>query len=116
MLFQASLYVVYAVANTLAMTAVKTATQPLPRRALSVAIRYMALGCLFYGVALYALFVLLRHGEASIVFPIAIACAVLGVNVGGALLHRESLTAPKIAGTVLITAGIALMYVQGMPA
>jgi uncharacterized membrane protein len=116
MLLQASLYVAYAAANTLAMTAVKAAAQPLPKRTLSVAIRYMALGGMFYSVALGVLFVLLRHGEASTVFPIAIACAVLGVNVGGAVFHKESLTAKKIAATVLITAGIALMYVEALPA
>jgi uncharacterized membrane protein len=113
---QPALYVVYAVANTFAMTAVKSAMQTLPKRSLWATGRYMALGGVCYGVALAALFVLLRHGDASTVFPIAIACAVLGVNVGGAVFHGESLTVQKVAGTVLITVGIAFMYIEALPA
>lgn len=113
MLFHAFLYIVYAVLNTAAMAAVKAAMQRLRPNGRSAAVIRFALGAALYAGALAVLLILLKDGQASTVFPIAIGCTVLAANVAGARFYEERLTRQKLAGTLLLTAGIALTFLDG---
>lgn len=115
MLFHAFLYVAYAVLNTAAMAAAKTAVPRFAAGGRSAAVGWLALGGALYAVVLAVLMVLLKDGEASTVFPIAIGCTVLSTNLAGAHFYGERLTGRKLAGTVLITTGIAMTFVGGVP-
>jgi uncharacterized membrane protein len=113
-LIHASLYFAYAALNTLAMAAIKSATQRWSGNAARTAVAIWLLGgALSYAVALVALFVLLRSGEASTVFPIAIGCTVIMTNVVGARAYGERIDGRKLAGTALIVSGITLSYLAG---
>lgn len=116
LLIYSLLYAAYAAANTLAMAAVKDAVRQLSAADRGVAVGRLTLGSVLYGAALLVLFVLLRYGEASTVFPIAIGCAVLATHVAGAHFYKERFTANKLLGTTLIVAGIALIHVGAAPA
>ena len=115
MLYHAFLYVAYALLNTAAMAAVKTAMQRLAANSRTAAIGALALGAALYAGALGALLALLNDGQASTVFPIAIGCTVLATNAVGARFYQERLTRQKVAGTLILSIGIALTFLDGAP-
>ena len=114
MLFQVFLYAAYAVLNTAAMAAAKAAVPRFAAGGRSAAVRWLALGGVLYAVVLAVLMVLLKDSEASTVFPIAIGSTVLSTNLAGAHFYGERVTGRKLAGAVLITAGITLTFVGGV--
>jgi uncharacterized membrane protein len=99
----------YAVLNTVAMAAIKDAGSNLGASRRAATLGRLALGGLLYAIALIVLVALLRGGDASSVFPIAIGCTVLATNVVGARFYGERVTGRKIAGTVILLAGITLI-------
>jgi uncharacterized membrane protein len=109
MLVHALLFVSYAVFNTAAMVAIKDAGRDLGAGKRAATFGRLALGGLLYATALIVLVALLRGGDASSVFPIAIGCTVLATNAVGARFYGERVTGRKIAGTVLLLAGITLI-------
>ena len=113
MLVKALLFIAYAVLNTAAMAAIKEARGTLGARRHTAALGRFALGGLLYAAALGILVLLLRRGDASSVFPIAIGCTVLATNAVGARFYGELITGRKIAGTLLVIAGIALTFLDG---
>jgi uncharacterized membrane protein len=114
-LFHAFLYVAYAVLNTAAMAAAKAALPRFAAGRRNAALCSLALGGGLYAVVLAVMLLLLKDGEASTVLPIAIGCTVLSTSLAGNHFYGERLTGRKLAGTVLITAGIALIFVGGVP-
>lgn len=113
MLVQALLFIAYAVLNTAAMVAIKEARGTLDARHHTAALGRLTLGGMLYAAALALLVLLLRRSDASSVFPIAIGCTVLATNAVGARFYSESITGRKIAGTLLVIAGIALTFLDG---
>jgi drug/metabolite transporter (DMT)-like permease len=104
------LFISYAVFNAAAMAAVKDAGRDLGFGRRAASLGRLALGGALYAAALIVLVALLRRGDASSVFPIAIGCTVLATNAVGARFYGEHVTRRKIAGTALLLAGIALIF------
>ena len=115
MLFHAFLYVSYAALNTAAMAAAKAAMRKLAAGVRSVAVGWLALGGLLYVVVLGVLLLLLKDGEASTVFPIAIGCTVVATNIAGAHFYAEHLNARKLISMAMISLGVALTFMDGEP-
>jgi drug/metabolite transporter (DMT)-like permease len=109
MLVHVLLFVSYAVCSTAAMAAIKDAGRNLGAGRRAATLGRLALGGLLYATALIVLVNLLRSGDASSVFPIAIGCTVLATNAVGARFYGERVTRRKIAGTVLLVVGITLI-------
>jgi multidrug transporter EmrE-like cation transporter len=109
----AVLYVAYAILNTAAMAAVKTAMRIFAARDRRAAAASMAAGGVLYASAVAVLLVLLRGGDASTVYPIAIGSTVVATNAIGARFYGERLTVRKLAGTLLVLGGIALIFADG---
>jgi multidrug transporter EmrE-like cation transporter len=115
MVFHAFLYLSYAALNTAAMAAAKSAMRRLDSAAHIAAFGWLAVGGLIYVVVLGVLLLLLRDGAASTVFPIAIGCTVITTNIVGARFYAEGFSPRKLSGLLLITAGVALTFVEGAP-
>jgi multidrug transporter EmrE-like cation transporter len=111
----AVLYVAYAVLNTGAMAAVKTAMRTFTAQDRRAATASLAVGGALYVSALAVLLVLLKGGPASTVYPIAIGSTVLATNAVGARFYGEQVTVRKVAGTLLVLCGIVLILVEGPP-
>jgi multidrug transporter EmrE-like cation transporter len=107
------LYATYAVFNTAAMAAIKTALPRLRAGRTARTLFVLACGVVTYGIALAAMLLLLRRHDASIVIPIAIGCVILVTHAAGRRFYGEPLTAPKIAGACLVVAGVALLSTAG---
>jgi multidrug transporter EmrE-like cation transporter len=114
-LLQVVLFIGYAILNTAAMAACKSGMARLASRDRSAAATRILLGAVSYAAAISILLLLLKDGEASIVFPLAIGCTVLATNAVGVRYYQESLDSQKLAGTVLIVTGIALTYMGRAP-
>lgn len=106
MIGEAAMLAAYAVLSTSAMVIVKRAATA-PR--LAPALRILAVAGLLYCAAVALLLVLLRSGDASDVFPVAVGAAMVTTTVAGVRLHHEALTPRKLAGTALVIAGMALL-------
>jgi len=115
MLFHAFLYLSYAALNTAAMAAAKSAMRRFDSAARVAAMGWLAAGGLIYVVVLGVLLLLLKDGAASTVFPIAIGCTVIITNLVGARFYAEKFSPRKLMGLLLITSGVALTFVEGVP-
>jgi drug/metabolite transporter (DMT)-like permease len=107
-LFDVFLYVAYAVFNTAAMAAMKSALPRLGAREFAASARALVAGVVTYALALGSMMLLLRGHDASVVMPIAIGCVVLATTLAGWRFYGEALTAGKLAGAALVVAGVAL--------
>lgn len=112
MLLKALLFFAYALLNTAAMAAIKEACPSFSTVVNSGVIARLALGALLYAAAIGVLVVLLKRGDASSVFPIAIGCTVLATNALGAHRYGERITARKLGGTALLLAGITITFME----
>ena len=112
MLLQGFFFLAYAVLNTAAMVQIKEAGGTLGVKRHAATLGRLALGGLLYVGALGILVLLLQRDDASSVFPIAIGTTVLATNVVGVRRYGETITGRKIAGTLLVVAGIALMFLD----
>jgi uncharacterized membrane protein len=110
MLIHALLFLSYAVLNTAAMAAIKNAGRDLRAGRRAATLGGLVLGGLVYATALIVLVALLRGGDASSVFPIAIGCTVIATNAVGVHFYGERVTGRKIVGTALLLAGITLIF------
>jgi multidrug transporter EmrE-like cation transporter len=113
MLFHAFLYISYALLNTAAMAAAKSAMRRLDASSHAAAAAWLAAGGLAYVVVLGVMLLLLKDGAASTVFPIAIGCTVVVTNLVGARFYAERFSARKLTGLLLLTGGVALTFVEG---
>jgi multidrug transporter EmrE-like cation transporter len=107
------LYATYAVFNTAAMAAIKTALPRLGAGRTARGLIAATCGAVTYVIALGAMLLLLRRHDASIVIPIAIGCVILVTHIAGRRFYGEPLTAPKIVGACLVVAGVALLCTTG---
>jgi transporter family protein len=69
---------------------------------------WAALSGLFAAGGLWVFFVALGRGEASRVVPVTAAYPVATVVLAGIFLSEE-IDAPRVAGTVLVVAGVAIL-------
>jgi multidrug transporter EmrE-like cation transporter len=113
MILEAGMFVGYAVLNTAAMLAVKRASAA-PGAA--AALRTLGFSALLYAGAVALLLALLRAGNASIVFPVAVGAAIVAAQLAGMHFLGEPLTRRKLVGTALVIAGSALLLAQGQTA
>jgi multidrug transporter EmrE-like cation transporter len=114
-LFDVFLYVAYAVFNTAAMAAMKTALPRLGAREFAAGVRAVAIGAVTYALALGSMMLLLRGHDASVVMPVAIGCVVLATTLAGWRFYGEALTTGKLVGAALVIAGVALTSVGSGP-
>ena len=120
-LVQVLFFISYALFNTAAMAVVKEtggqlgAGAHLARLAHLATLRRLVIAGVLYAIAVTILVALLRGGDASSVFPIAIACTVLATNAVGAYYYGEQITLRKIIGTLVLLAGITLTFVDTVP-
>jgi len=64
-----------------------------------------------YGLAFYLLALCLRHIPVGTVYAIWSGLGTMGVALVGVFLFRESLDVPRVAGIILIVAGVAVLNV-----
>lgn len=69
---------------------------------------WAALTALFASAGLILLFVALDRGQASVVVPVSSIYPVVTL-VASAVFLAESVTVPKVAGTLLVVAGVTLI-------
>ncbi len=72
---------------------------------------------LFFGYALYGLYTVvlilaLRHGELSVLYPV-IALTFVWVTIASVVVFHEQMNAAKLAGIVVIMAGVAVLGRSG---
>ena len=96
-LLQGFFFLAYAVLNTAAMVQIKEVGG-------TFGVKHHA--------ATFGRLALLRRDDASSVFPIAIGATVLATNVVGVHRYGETITGRKIAGTLVLVAGIVLMFLD----
>lgn len=71
---------------------------------------------IWVGIALYVLafawlMVIISRVEVSRFYPIAVGLNIVFVTLGGLLLLQEAVTLPKLAGIVLVIAGVLLVSI-----
>ncbi|HEU5213392.1 MAG TPA: hypothetical protein VFU10_11530 [Gaiellaceae bacterium] len=68
-----------------------------------------SLGFVLYAASFATWLLALRRYEVSRIYPVFVGAAYCAVVAGGALILGEALTASRVAGIVVILAGIALV-------
>lgn len=80
---------------------------------LQTAIGMVTIPALFFGYTLYGLYTIvltlaLRRGELSVLYPV-IALTFVWVSIASVAVFHEQMNAAKIAGIVIIMAGVAVL-------
>lgn len=107
---QAMLFFAYAGLNTAAMVAIKESRASYVHGKRGHATVRVIAGGMLYAMAILVLVTLLKRGDASSVYPVAIGCTVIAAILVGARLYAERLTIRKAIGTAILIAGITVMF------
>jgi multidrug transporter EmrE-like cation transporter len=80
---------------------------------MQTAIGMVTIPGLLFGYSLYGLYTVvlilaLRHGELSVLYPV-IALTFVWVSIASVVVFHEQMNATKLAGIVIIMAGVAVM-------
>jgi len=70
------------------------------------------IGLAFYGVGFLMWYGLLTRMPLSVAFPLAAGSLVIATQIVGSLFLNETLSLTHVGGIALITAGIAVIFVQ----
>lgn len=107
------LLMLYASMNTAAMASIKVCSPRFTRREHGKGLLFLLSGGVLYAVGIGALLLLLRIGEATVMFPLAIASTVVVSNVADSLFFHQPFTKAKLFGTLLLLSGISVTYATG---